>query len=276
MSSFNVIKRSGESVPIQFDEISRRNEELVRQLGIKLNVAKLTQTVTQGLKPNITTEEIDHLSSETAISLSVFEPEYDKLAARIFMDSLHKQTPARFADCICALYEDGFIHPRVYHTWQTNQEEIESSIRHELDFQYTYFSCKTLERGYLLKNKKGKIVERPQYMLMRISLGIHDSIELVLESYRAMSLLYFTHASPTMFNAGTNFPQLSSCFLLGTDDSLDGIYNTLHHSAMISKHGGGIGINITNVRSKGSSISSTNGTSDGIIPMIRVYNETAR
>ena len=276
MSSFNVIKRSGEIVPVQFDEISRRNEELVKQLGIKINVAKLTQTVTQGLKDNITTEEIDHLSSETAISLSVYEPEYDKLASRIFMDSLHKCTSQTFGESLTILFKDGLIHTDVYQRWELHQEKIELAIVHERDFQYNYFSCKTLARGYLLKDKSGNIVERPQYMLMRVSLGIHTNIDLVLESYEAMSLLFFTHASPTLFNAGTNFPQLSSCFLLGTEDSLNGIYNTLHHSAMISKHGGGIGINITNVRSKGSHIQSTNGTSDGIIPMIRVFNETAR
>ena len=275
---FNVIKRSGHVVPILFDEITRRNEELVKQLGIKVNVAKLSQTVIKGLKNNIKTEEIDHLSSETAISLSIYEPEYDLLASRITMDNLHKSTPPTFSESLTQLYESKLIHPEVYDFFLTHQDTIEEHIIHDRDFQYNYFGIKTLEKGYLLKNKKGVVVERPQYMLMRVSLGIHykGTIQDVLETYTQMSLLRMTHASPTLFNCGTNFPQLSSCFLLGMDDSLDSIYTTLHRCAMISKHGGGIGINISNVRSSGSIIKSTNGKSDGIIPMIRVYNETAR
>lgn len=278
MSEFNVIKRSGESVPIQFDEISRRNDELVHQLGIQVNVAKLTQTVIQGLKNNITTQEIDHLSSETAISLSVYEPEYDRLAARIFMNNLHKSTPKTFHESFSILNETGLIHSQVWSFYLEHQDVINQTIQHDRDYQYNYFACKTLEKGYLLKNKKGIIVERPQYMIMRVSLGIHymNCIQDALQTYEGMSRLCFTHASPTLFNGGTTFSQLSSCFLLGMDDSLDSIYQTLHHCAMISKHGGGIGINVSNIRSKGSRIHSTNGSSDGIIPMIRVFNETAR
>jgi ribonucleoside-diphosphate reductase alpha chain len=278
MSDFNVIKRSGESVPIQFDEISRRNEELVKQLGIQVNVAKLTQTVIQGLKNNITTQEIDYLSSETAISLSVYEPDYDKLAARIFINNLHKSTPSTFGESAKLLMECGILHPDVWAFYQRYEELINNTIVHERDYHYNYFACKTLEKGYLLKNKKGVVVERPQYMLMRVSIGIHhkNKIEDALETYELMSQQFLTHASPTLFNGGTTFSQLSSCFLLGMNDSLDSIYQTLHHSAMISKHGGGIGINVSNVRSKGSRIASTNGSSDGIIPMIRVFNETAR
>jgi ribonucleoside-diphosphate reductase subunit M1 len=276
MSEFNVITRSGKVEPVQFDAISRRNDELVKQLGVSLNVAKLTQLVTQGLTNNITTEEIDNMSSETAISLSVYEPDYDRLAARIFMDSLHKRTPSTFSQSMEQL--KALIHPDVWDYIVAHREALDAAIIHERDFQYQYFACKTLERGYLLKDKKGKVIERPQYMLMRVSIGIHyrGTLEDVLETYHAMSELYVTHASPTLFNGGTSFPQLSSCFLLGMDDSLEGIYNTLHHCAMISKHGGGIGVNMTNIRSKGSTIASTNGTSDGIIPMIRVFNETAR
>jgi ribonucleoside-diphosphate reductase alpha subunit len=278
MSEFNVIKRSGECVPIQFDEISRRNEQLVKQLGLNLNIAKLTQTVTSGLKNNITTKEIDHLSSETAVSLSVYEPEYDTLAARIFMDDLHKSTPSTLGECLYLLLQDGILHEGVYDFFCEHKEVLENSIVHSRDFQYSYFACKTLERGYLLRTKQGVIAERPQYMLMRVSLGIHykGTVSDAIETYDYMSQLYFTHASPTLFNGGTTFPQLSSCFLLGMDDSLDSIYKTLHRCAMISKHGGGIGINISNVRSRGSPITSTNGMSDGIVPMIRVFNETAR
>lgn len=276
MSDFNVITRSGKVEPVQFDAISRRNEELVKQLGVSLNVAKLTQLVTQGLTNNITTEEIDNMSSETAISLSVYEPEYDRLAARIFMDNLHKRTPSTFSQSMEQLKD--LIHTDVWDYFTAHRDALDAAIIHERDFQYQYFACKTLERGYLLKDKKGKVIERPQYMLMRVSIGIHyrGTLDDVLETYHAMSQLYVTHASPTLFNGGTTFPQLSSCFLLGMDDSLDGIYKTLHHCAMISKHGGGIGVNMTNIRSKGSTIASTNGTSDGIIPMIRVFNETAR
>ena len=340
VSEFNVRTRSGKLEPIRFDEISRRNEQLVNDLGIVVNVAKLTQTVIQGLTNNITTEEIDRLSSETAISLSIYEPEYDQLAARIFMDNLHKTTPSTFLECFTDLHESGLIHTDVYAFYKRHADAIEAAIDSSRDFKYHYFGCKTLEKGYLLKYK-GKIWERPQYMIMRVALGIHyrnegsrplttseaseangseangkeanvneaseangkeaevkevsvaevseasevknseatdpdHALRLVLETYDQMSQLYMTHASPTLFNGGTSFPQLSSCFLLGVADSLDHIYQTLYHSAMISKHGGGIGINVSNVRSKGSTIQSTHGTSDGIIPMIRVFNETAR
>ena len=277
-TEFNVIKRSGEVVPVQFDEISRRNEELVRKLGIRINTARLTQTVSQGLKNNITTQEIDHLSSETAASLSVYEPEYDKLAARIFLDNLHKTTPPTFFESIKILHDMALIQDEVYLFARDYRQELEQNICTERDFQYSYFACKTLEKSYLLKNSEGKVVERPQYMLMRVAIGIHyrGTLEEALESYHQMSQLYFTHASPTLFNSGTSFPQLSSCFLLGMEDSLDGIYKKLHETALISKHGGGIGINISNIRSKGSRIASTNGTSDGIIPMIRVFNETTK
>ena len=274
---FNVIKRNGQAVPVQFDEISRRNNELVDKLGIKVNIAKLTQKVTQGLTNNITTQEIDHLSSETAASLSVYEPEYDRLAARIFMDNLHKTTPSTFSESIDALVHTGVIHPVVQLFVEENKEALNEAIQIDRDYQYSYFACKTLEKSYLLRDAAGHTVERPQYMLMRVSIGIHQtSLESALETYDKMSRLLFTHASPTLFNAGTKFPQLSSCFLLGMADSLDGIYMKLHETAMISKHGGGIGINISNIRSKGSRIESTNGHSDGILPMLKVFNETAK
>ena len=278
MSEFNVIKRSGECVPIQFDEISRRNEQLVKDLGLRLNVAKLTQTVTMGLKNNITTKEIDHLASETAISLSVYEPEYDQLAARIFMDDLHKSTPATLFACVSQLHKEELLHDDVFAFFMTHQTVLEQAIVHERDFQYSYFACKTLEKGYLLRSRSKDVLERPQYMIMRVAMGIHHrhTVADCIETYQAMSQMYFTHASPTLFNGGTTFPQLSSCFLLGMDDSLDSIYTTLHRTAMISKHGGGIGLHLSNIRSKGSRITSTNGMSDGIIPMIRVFNETAR
>jgi ribonucleoside-diphosphate reductase alpha chain len=277
---FNVIKRDGTVVPVQFDEISRRNEELVRKLKIKINVAKLTQTVSQGLTNNITTQQIDHLSSETAASLSVYEPEYDKLAAYIFMDNLHKTTPPTFTASVRAL--GSIVHPTIRQLVEARGLEIDRLIRHDRDFQYGYFACKTLEKSYLLRDASGQVVERPQYMLMRVSLGIHcttgadDELELAFETYEYMSQLYFTHASPTLFNGGTTHQQLSSCFLLGMDDSLDGIYTKLHETAMISKHGGGIGINISNIRSKGARLESNNGHSDGIVPMLKVFNETAK
>jgi ribonucleoside-diphosphate reductase alpha subunit len=275
---FNVIKRDGKAVPVQFDEISRRNEQLVRELGIKVNIAKLTQTVTQGLTNNITTEEIDHLSSETAASLSVYEPDYDRLASRIFVDNLHKTTPARFSESMDRLVETGVIHPLVRAFVATYRHELDEMVVHDRDFSYSYFGCKTLEKSYLLRDAEGRTVERPQYMILRVSVGIHhqNSLEAVRETYDKTSRLMFTHASPTLFNCGTKFPQLSSCFLLGVKDSLDGIYTKLHETAMISKHGGGIGVNISNIRSKGSRIESTNGRSDGIIPMLKVFNETAK
>ena len=273
---FNVIKRNGDIVPVQFDEISRRNEQLVKTLGLKVNISRLTQTVTQGLKNNITTLEIDNLSSETAASLSVYEPEYDILASRIFMDNLHKSTPPTFYESMRRI--ENIIHEKVLAFLEVHRDTIEAAIVHERDFQYSYFSCKTMVKSYLLQDGTHHTVERPQYMIMRVAIGIHynGSVEDVIETYNLMSQLLFTHASPTLFNGGTTHPQLSSCFLLGMEDSLDGIYNKLHETAMISKHGGGIGINISNIRSKGSKIHSTNGVSDGIIPMIKVFNETAR
>ncbi len=275
---FNVIKRDGKAVPVQFDEISRRNEQLVRELGIKVNIAKLTQTVSQGLTNNITTEEIDHLSSETAASLSVYEPDYDRLASRIFVDNLHKTTPASFSESMERLAATGVIHPLVRAFVATYRQELDEMVVHDRDFGYSYFGCKTLEKSYLLRDAEGRTVERPQYMILRVAVGIHhqNSLEAVRETYDKTSRLMFTHASPTLFNCGTNFPQLSSCFLLGMEDSLDGIYTKLHETAMISKHGGGIGVNISNIRSKGSRIESTNGHSDGIIPMLKVFNETAK
>jgi ribonucleotide reductase alpha subunit len=156
----------------------------------------------------------------------VYEPEYDRLAARIFMDNLHKRTPSTFSQSMEQLKD--LIHTDVWEYFTAHRDALDAAIIHERDFQYQYFACKTLERGYLLKDKKGKVIERPQYMLMRVSIGIHyrGTLDDVLETYHAMSQLYVTHASPTLFNGGTTFPQLSSCFLLGMDDSLDCIYNT--------------------------------------------------
>ena len=281
-----VVKRDGRKEPIMFDKITARVRKLCYGLNELVDPVKVAMRVIEGLYDGVTTSELDNLAAEIAATMTTAHPDYAKLAARISVSNLHKNTKKSFSEVMTDLYE--YVNPRtgqkaplladdVYEVIQKNREILDSTIIYNRDFQYDYFGFKTLERSYLLKIN-GKIAERPQHMLMRVSVGIHpDDIEAALETYDLMSKKYFTHATPTLFNAGTPKPQMSSCFLLTMkDDSIDGIYDTLKQTAKISQSAGGIGLSIHNVRATGSYISGTNGTSNGIVPMLRVFNDTAR
>ena len=246
----------------------------------------IAQKVIQGVYPGVTTVELDELAAQTAASFATQHPDCSILAARISVSNLHKMTKKSFSDTISDLHF--FLHPKtkepaalisdeVYEVIMKNKEVLDAALIHDRDFEFDYFGFKTLEKSYLLK-LDGVIVERPQHLLMRVSVGIHlDDIEHVLETYSLLSQKYFTHATPTLFNAGTPNPQMSSCFLLAMkDDSIDGIYDTLKHCAVISKYAGGIGMALSNVRASESYIRGTNGSSNGIVPMLRVFNNTAR
>ena len=281
-----VAKRDGRKEPIMFDKITARIRKLNYGLNPLVDPVRVAMRVIEGLYDGVTTSELDNLAAEIAATMTTTHPDYAKLAARISVSNLHKNTKKSFSETMTDLYM--YVNPRtgkkapllsdeVYKIIQKNADKLDSSIIYNRDFGYDFFGFKTLERSYLLK-LNGNIVERPQHMLMRVSIGIHlDDIEAVLETYELMSKRYFTHATPTLFNSGTPKPQMSSCFLLTMkDDSIDGIYDTLKQTAKISQSAGGIGLSIHNVRATGSYIAGTNGTSNGIVPMLRVFNDTAR
>ena len=269
-----------------FDKITARIKKLCYDLNPLVDPVRVAMRVIEGLYDGVTTPELDNLASEIAATMTTSHPDYAQLAARISVSNLHQNTKKSFFETMTDLYT--YVNPRtgkdapllsdeVYEVIKKNKDILDSNIIYNRDFGYDFFGFKTLERSYLLK-LNGIIVERPQHMLMRVSVGIHmDDIEAVLDTYELMSKRYFTHATPTLFNSGTPKPQMSSCFLLAMqDDSIDGIYDTLKQTAKISQSAGGIGLSIHNVRATGSYISGTNGTSNGIVPMLRVYNDTAR
>lgn len=281
-----VVKRDGRREPVMFDKITDRVRMLCYELSELVDPVKVAMRVIEGLYDGVTTSELDNLAAETAAAMTISHPDYAQLAARIAVSNLHKNTKKSFSETMSDMYH--YVNPRtgqespllsdeVYEAIMANAEILDSNIIYNRDFNYDYFGFKTLERSYLLKIN-GKIVERPQHMLMRVSVGIHlNDIDAVLETYELMSKKYFTHATPTLFNSGTPKPQMSSCFLLTMkDDSIDGIYDTLKNTAKISQSAGGIGLSIHNVRATGSYIRGTNGTSNGIVPMLRVFNDTAR
>ena len=281
-----VVKRDGRKEPIMFDKITARIRKLNYGLNPLVDPVRVAMRVIEGLYDGVTTSELDNLAAEIAATMTTTHPDYAKLAARISVSNLHKNTKKSFSETMKDLYE--YVNPRtgkkapllsdeVHKVIQKHADKLDSSIIYNRDFGYDFFGFKTLERSYLLK-LNGNIVERPQHMLMRVSVGIHlDDIEAVLETYELMSKRYFTHATPTLFNSGTPKPQMSSCFLLTMkDDSIDGIYDTLKQTAKISQSAGGIGLSIHNIRATGSYIAGTNGTSNGIVPMLRVFNDTAR
>jgi len=280
-----VIKRDGKKESVKFDKITARIEKLCYgfQLVDPIDVAK---KVIEGLFDGVTTSELDNLAAETAASLTTKHPDYALLASRIAVSNLHKNTIKSFSETMRLLHdyvdpktgkEASLIADDVWEVIEKNAELLDSSIIYDRDFGFDYFGFKTLEKSYLLKIN-GKIAERPQHLFMRVSVGIHkEDIESAIKTYNLMSERWFTHATPTLFNAGTPKPQMSSCFLLTMkDDSIEGIYDTLKQTAKISQSAGGIGLSIHNVRATGSYISGTNGTSNGIIPMLRVFNDTAR
>ncbi|MBK7817690.1 MAG: ribonucleoside-diphosphate reductase subunit alpha [Sphingobacteriaceae bacterium] len=282
-----VIKRDGTSESVKFDKITARIQKLSYGLDPShVDSILVAKKVIDGVYDGVTTSELDNLAAETAAGLTSRHPDYALLASRIAVSNLHKNTIKSFSKTIEELYN--YIDPKtntrasliaddVYKIVMDNAQLLDSSIIYDRDFGYDYFGFKTLERSYLLK-MHGKVAERPQHMLMRVAVGIHkNEIESALSTYNMMSERWFTHATPTLFNAGTPKPQMSSCFLLQMkEDSIDGIYDTLKQCARISQSAGGIGISIHNVRATGSYIKGTNGTSNGIIPMLKVFNETAR
>jgi len=281
-----VLKRDGRKEPIMFDKITARIKKLCYGFNPLVDPVRVAMRVIEGLYDGVTTSELDNLAAEIAATMTTTHPDYASLAARISVSNLHKNTLKSFSETMKDLHEyvnpitgkkASLISDEVYKVIKKNAEELDSKIIYNRDFGYDYFGFKTLERSYLLKIN-GQIVERPQHMLMRVSVGIHlDDLEAVIDTYELMSKKYFTHATPTLFNSGTPKPQMSSCFLLTMqDDSIDGIYDTLKQTAKISQSAGGIGLSIHNIRSTGSYISGTNGTSNGIVPMLRVFNDTAR
>lgn len=282
-----VIKRDGNRESVKFDKITARIQKLCYGLDpIHVTPISVAMKVIEGIYEGVTTSELDNLAAETAASLTTKHPDYALLASRIAVSNLHKNTNKSFSKTMEDLYT--YIDPKtgkkapliaedVHEIIKKNAQELDSTIIYDRDFGYDYFGFKTLERSYLLKID-GQVAERPQHMIMRVAVGIHkDDIASAIETYNLMSERWFTHATPTLFNAGTPKPQMSSCFLLtAKDDSIDGIYDTLKSCAKISQSAGGIGLSIHNIRATGSYIRGTNGTSNGIIPMLRVFNDTAR
>jgi len=281
-----VVKRDGKREPVMFDKITARVRKLCYGLNDLVDPIKISMRVIEGIYDGVTTSELDNLAAEIAATLTTTHPDFAKVAARIAVSNLHKNTKKSFSETMKDLHD--YVNPRtgkkasmiaedVYKIIEENADLLDSTIIYNRDFGYDFFGFKTLERSYLLKIN-GQIVERPQHMLMRVSVGIHkEDLDAAIETYELMSKRYFTHATPTLFNAGTPKPQMSSCFLLQMqDDSIDGIYDTLRQTAKISQSAGGIGLSIHNVRATGSYIRGTNGTSNGIVPMLRVFNDTAR
>ncbi len=281
-----VIKRDGRKESVKFDKITARIIKMCYGLDPLVSPEAVAMKVIEGIYDGVTTSELDNLAAEVAAAKTIDHPDYALLASRIAVSNLHKETKKSFSDVMEDLYN--YIDPKtnqraslladdVYEVIMNNKEFLDSSIIYDRDFKYDYFGFKTLSRSYLLK-VEGKIAERPQQMLMRVSVGIHkNDIQSAVKTYNLMSEGWFTHATPTLFNAGTPKPQMSSCFLLTMkEDSIHGIYDTLKSCAQISQSAGGIGLAIHDIRATGSYIKGTNGTSNGIVPMLRVFNDTAR
>lgn len=284
--NIKVVKRNGKKEPVMLDKILDRITQQTYGLDKLIIPFEVAQKVIEGIMPDIKTQVLDQLAMETAASLATKHPDYSILAARLAITNLHKETKKSFSETVTDLYK--YIDPKTgkhspivsesfYRIVKRHADEIDSAIVHSRDHNFDYFGFKTLEKSYLLK-LDGKVAERPQYMYMRTALQVWgENLEKVIETYNTLSEGYYTHATPTLFNSGTGRPQLSSCFLLDLEsDSIEGIFNTLKESAQISKNAGGIGISFTKVRSKGTYIAGTNGTSNGIIPFLKIFNETAR
>jgi ribonucleoside-diphosphate reductase alpha subunit len=282
----HVVKRDGTREVVLPEMIKERLTKLMDGLNQEyVNLDLVVTKVMQGIYDGVTTEILDNLSAETCAYMNIVHPDYSRLAARIAVSNLHKRTMDNYLEVskVLRYYKDDtnkeapLISERCLKVVEDNFEKIQSAINYERDFDYDYFGFKTLEKSYLLK-VNGKAFERPQHLLMRVSIGIHyEEIDKVIETYNLMSTFWFIHASPTLFNSGTMRPQMSSCFLIQMkDDSIDGIYDTLTITAKISKSAGGIGLNVHNIRAKESYIKGTNGVSNGLVPMLRVFDATAR
>lgn len=282
-----VIKRNGKKEAVHFDKITARIHKLIYGLSIsEKDVIEIAKKVIQGIYDNVTTTELDNLAAETAAAQTTIHPDFSVLAARIAVSNLHKNTLKSFSKTAQLLYEytdpitqthAPLISEEIYKIIRKNADELDSSVIYDRDYNFDYFGFKTLDRSYLIRTN-GKVTERPQHLFMRVALGIHkEDIQAAIETYNLMSEKWFIHATPTLFNAGTPKPQMSSCFLLSmTEDSIAGIFDTLKRCALISQSAGGIGVSIHNIRSTGSYIKGTGGISNGIIPMLRVFNDTAR
>ena len=282
-----VIKRSGRREEVSFDKITARLRKLTYNLDTNyVNLIEVSKKVIMGLYDGVTTVELDNLAAETAATMATIHPDYALLAARIAVSNLHKETEKTFSKVVDDLYRyldpktgerAGLIGDETYRVVMKYKTQLDSAIIYDRDFEFDYFGFKTLERSYLMR-MNGKVVERPQHLFMRVAVGIHgEDIEAAIETYNLMSERWFIHATPTLFNAGSPKPQLSSCFLLSmTEDSIKGIFETLQRCALISQSAGGIGLSIHNIRATGSYIKGTGGTSNGIIPMLRVFNDAAR
>jgi ribonucleoside-diphosphate reductase alpha chain len=287
MTNMNyVIKRNGSKEPVQFDKITLRLQKLANDLSDKVNIIEVAKKTIEGIYNGVTTTELDVLAAETSASMSTVHPDYATLASRIAVSSLHKNTSPSFCETMKRLYENvnrttgkkaHLIDGQTIYIVKKYADVLEEAIDCSRDYNFEYFGLKTLEKSYLIRIND-KIEERPQYMFMRVAIGIHgDDIKEILKTYELLSNGYFTHATPTLFNAGTLRPQMSSCFLLTMkEDSIEGIFETLKQTAKISQSAGGIGISIHDIRSTGSLISKTGGTSNGIVPMLKVFNDTAR
>lgn len=282
----HVLKRDGRQEAVKFDKVTARINKLCYGLNPIVSPQQVAMKVIEGIYDGVTTSELDNLAAEVAATNTIQHPDYALLASRIAVSNLHKNTKKSFSQTMEDLYtyldpitgeNASLLSEEVYNIIMDNKDKLDSNIIYDRDFRYDFFGFKTLERSYLLK-LDGKIAERPQHMLMRVSVGIHkNDIESAIKTYNYMSEGWFTHATPTLFNSGTPKPQMSSCFLLTTkEDSISGIYDTLKNCAQISQSAGGIGLSIHDVRAQGSYIKGTNGTSNGIVPMLKVFNDTAR
>lgn len=282
-----VKKRDGSLEEMRYDKITKRISALCHDLNLEyIDPTYVTLKVTQGIYDGITTTELDNLAAETAASMVTTHPDYAKLSGRLAVSNLHKTTPKKFSQCIKELHsfiepktskESSLISDEVYEFVMENKETIDSAIHQDRDLDFDFFGFKTLERSYLLKIGD-RVVERPQYMYMRVAVGIcNGDIDMALRIYNDLSQHFYTHATPTLFNAGTIRPQMSSCFLIGNKgDDIDGLFDTIKDVAKISKWAGGIGLHVHDVRAKGAYIKGTGGQSDGLLPMMKTYNEVAR
>ena len=297
-TTLEVKKRNGSIEPLKKEKLKKRLDQFTNGLDLRyIQTSVLCDKIIRGLYPFITTKELDVLASETSATMSTQHPDYARLAARICISSNHKTTRSNFTQAMAQIVseneDDTFLSPQLIYILQKRGEEIDDYINHDRDYLLSYFGYKTLEKSYLLKDRyTQEVVERPQYMFMRVALGIHctsatnttltDEEESIMlqnsfETYDHLSQGYFMHASPTLFHSGTTYPQLSSCFLVQmSDDSIHGIYSTLMRCALISKAAGGIGLSVHNIRARGSFIKGTRGVSNGLVPMLRVYDVTSR
>ena len=276
-----VVKRNGTKCDVEFDEITRKIKKLAeKQPKLDIDAAKLAMEVISLIYDGITTSELDEFTASTSASMSLYNPDYEELASRLIINNHHKNTSDSFCESMRILKH--YISDDLLTICENNKEIIDNLIDYSRDYLISYFGFNTLIKSYLLKVNK-KPVERPQHLFMRVAIGIHGNVNFdencikkIKNTYDLLSTKYFTHATPTLFNAGTKFPQMSSCYLIGTEDSVDGIYKTVSDVALISKWAGGVGVHVSNIRASGSVISKTNGESQGIMPMLKVYNDTAR